>query len=55
MFSHKSKRLSKTLLLFVISTFLLLLCTGNAFRIQTPKLFGVVLLSLRRATEHRFK
>ena len=56
MVSHKSKYLSKTLLIFVIFTFFvysLLLC--YVFRIKTPKLFGVILLSLRRAIEHRFK
>ena len=56
MVSHKSKYLSKTLLIFVILTFFvysLLLC--HVFRIKTPKLFGVILLSLLRAIEHRFK
>ena len=53
---HKSKYLSKTLLIFVIFTFRvysLLLC--YIFRIKMPKLFGVILLSLRRAIEHRLK
>ena len=58
MVSHKSKYLLKTLLMFVIFTFfmyslLFLLC--YVFRIKTPKLFGVTLLSLRRAIKHRFK
>ena len=52
MVSYKSKYLSKALLIFVIFTFFcaaysLLLC--YVFRIKTPKLFGVLLLSLRRA------
>ena len=56
MVSHKSKYLSKTSLIFVIFAFVvysLLLC--YVFRIKTPKLFGAILLSLRRAIEHRFK
>ena len=56
MVSHKSHYLSKTLLIFVIFTFFvysLLLC--YVFRIKTPKLFRVMLLSLWRAIEHRFK
>ena len=50
MVSHKSKYLSKTLLIFVKLTFFvysLLLC--YVLRIKTPKLFGVILLSLLRA------
>ena len=57
MILHKSKYLSKTLLIFVIIitffVYSLLLC--YVFRIKTPKLFGVILLSLLRAIKHRFK
>ena len=56
MVSHKSKYLSITLLIFVIFTFFAyLLLLYYVFRIKTPKLFGVILLSLLRAIEHRFK
>ena len=50
MLSNKSKYLLKILLILITFTFAvysLLLC--YVFRIKTPKLFGVILLSLRRA------
>ena len=56
MVSHKSKYLSKTLLIFVIFTFFvysLLLC--YFVRIKKLKLFGIILLSIRRVIEHCFK
>ena len=46
----------KNLLISIIFTFVvysLLLC--YAFGIKTPKLFGVILLSLRLAIKHRFE
>ena len=56
MVSQKSNYLSKTLSIFVIFTFFVYsLLLRYVFRIITPKLFGVTLLSLRRAIEHRFK